>query len=808
MTRSLLIVESPAKSKTITKYLGSDFEVLASYGHLRDLEHSNRAVDPEHDFAMAYEVPEKSTRHVEDILRAARKASTIYLATDLDREGEAISWHILQLLEEKGLTKGKTIHRVTFAEITEKAIKAAVANPRQINQAMVDAQQARRALDYLVGYRLSPVLWKKVKAGLSAGRVQSPALRMIVERAEEIERFNPMEYWTLTAQLDHPTGEFPAKLHTVHGKRWGQFYLETEDATQKVRRELLDASGGWLTVSDVASKERLRRPVAPFTTSTLQQEAARKLGFSVTKTMKAAQQLYEGINLGTQGQVGLITYMRTDAVVLSQDALDAVRGYIRDTYGNDSLPSLPNVYTAKTKNAQEAHEAIRPTSFSRSPEAMAKYLDRDQQRLYELIWKRTVACQMIPATLRTVSIDFALPNAPGGLAMFRTTGSTVIVPGFLAVYEEGRDHAKNDDDENRRLPPLAIGDRLQLLDVVPAQHFTEPPPAYSEASLVKSMEEHGIGRPSTYASTIQTLLNREYIHLDNRKFVPTDIGRAVSHFLTQHFTQYVDYDFTARLEDDLDGVARGEDAWIPLMHRFWEPFAKLIAEKVVTVERDDAQGNRQLGTDPVSGRPISARLSKYGPVVQIGKKEDEEKPKWASIPESYSIHSITLEQALDLFKLPRVLGNYDGGEVIANRGRFGAYVRGGGVTASLEATDDPMTVTLERAIDLIQGKLAYQANRIARDFGDGIQAINGRFGVYLHSEHTKVNGKIPKGKDVSDLSKEEVIQILETEGQAPRKGGKWNRKGGKPQGGFAKGKKGSGKPGKGGRGTPAMDDLP
>ncbi|MDE2315467.1 MAG: DNA topoisomerase I, partial [Xanthomonadaceae bacterium] len=693
MAKNLLIVESPAKAKTINKYLGKDFQVLASYGHVRDLKPKEGAVDPDHGFAMKYEVIERNEKHVDAIAKAAKAADDIYLATDLDREGEAISWHISEILKDRGLTDGKQLHRVVFSEITPKAIKAAVASPRELSLDMVDAQQARRALDYLVGFNLSPVLWRKVQRGLSAGRVQSPALRMIVEREEEIEAFKAREYWTVEAQLRHADGEFAAKLTRLNGKKFEQFDLTNEADAMAARAALKEAAHGRLTVSEVGSKERKRRPAPPFTTSTLQQEAARKLGFTTSRTMKVAQGLYEGVGLGSEGNVGLITYMRTDSVALSDDALGELRALIARDYGHKALPDGPQFYKAKSKNAQEAHEAIRPTSAMRTPREVAAFLNDEQRKLYELIWKRTVACQMIHATLNTVSVDFDLPHVAGGPAAFRATGTTVVDPGFLAVYEEGRDQkGADDDDEGRRLPRLEKGEQVPLHDIAADQHFTEPPPRYSEASLVKALEEYGIGRPSTYASIIQVLLNREYVLLDSRRFKPTDIGRAVGKFLTQHFSRYVDYDFTAKLEDELDAVSRGEEAWVPLMQRFWQPFKQQVEEKTESVDRSEATGARELGTDPKSGKPVFVRLGRFGPYAAIGDKDSDEKLQFASLRPGQSMHTITLEDALELFKLPRQLGAApNGDEVSVGIGRFGPFVKQGSTYASLKPEDDPYT---------------------------------------------------------------------------------------------------------------------
>jgi DNA topoisomerase-1 len=760
MAKNLLIVESPAKAKTINKYLGKDFQVLASYGHVRDLRPKEGAVDPDNNFAMAYEVIDRNEKHVDAIAKAAKLADDIYLATDLDREGEAISWHISEILKERGLTEGKTLHRVVFSEITPKAIKAAVAAPRQLSLDMVDAQQARRALDYLVGFNLSPVLWRKVQRGLSAGRVQSPALRMIVEREEEIEAFVAREYWTIEAAMRHPEGDFSARLTKLNGKKFEQFDLTNEHDALAARHALKQAAHGHLTVSDVGSKERKRRPAPPFTTSTLQQEAARKLGFSTSRTMKIAQGLYEGVSIGSEGNVGLITYMRTDSVALSEDAVGELRQLITRDFGAKALPDHAQVYKSKSKNAQEAHEAIRPTSAMRTPREVTSYLNDEQRKLYELIWKRTVACQMIHATLNTVSVEFAVPHVHGGDASFRSTGTTVVDPGFLAVYEEGRDQkTAEDDDEGRRLPKLDVGEKVALQDISADQHFTEPPPRYSEASLVKTLEEHGIGRPSTYASIIQVLLNREYVFLDSRRFKPTDVGRAVSKFLTAHFTRYVDYDFTAKLEDELDAVSRGEEAWVPLMERFWQPFKQQVDEKTETVDRSEATGARELGSDPKTGKPVSVRLGRYGPYAQIGDKDTDEKLQFASLRPGQSMHTITLEDALELFKLPRKLGQAENGdEVSVGVGRFGPFVKQGSTYASLKPEDDPYTIELPRALQIVQEKLEMIANRIIQDFGNGVQVLNGRFGAYITDGEK--NARIPKDQEPKELTEAQCIELL------------------------------------------------
>ena len=771
MAKNLLIVESPAKAKTINKYLGKDFHVLASYGHVRDLVPKEGAVDPDNGFAMRYDLIEKNLKHVEAIAKAAKAAEAIYLATDPDREGEAISWHISEILKERGLLKGRALHRVVFTEITPRAIKAAVENPRQVAGDLVDAQQARRALDYLVGFNLSPVLWRKVQRGLSAGRVQSPALRMIVEREEEIEAFVPREYWSVEAEMNHPQQGFTARLVKLDGKKFEQFTLTNTEDAQAARERLVKAAGDALRVTDVVSKERKRRPAPPFITSTLQQEAARKLGFTTSRTMRVAQKLYEGMAIGDEGTVGLISYMRTDSVSLSVDAVSEIRDVIARDFGTQAVPDKPVEYKSKSKNAQEAHEAIRPTSALRTPASVAKYLDDDGRRLYELIWKRTVACQMVPATLNTVSVELAAGSDHG----FRASGTTVVDPGFLAVYEEGKDQKTADeDDEGRKLPPMKTGQTVPLGSIHTDQHFTEPPPRFSEASLVKALEEHGIGRPSTYASIIQVLQGREYVYLDNRRFRPSDVGRAVANFLTSHFTQYVDYDFTAKLEDELDSVAAGETAWIPLMERFWKPFKTTVDEKSETVDRTEATGARQLGTDPKSGKPVSVRLGRYGPYAQIGHMDDEEKPKFASLRPGTSMHTITLEEALPLFDLPRTLGEMDGKPVTVAIGRFGPFAKRGDTYASLGKEDDPYKIGFERAVELIRAKEEMIANRTIKTFeGTDIQVLNGRYGPYITDGEK--NGKIPKDRDPASLTQAECEALL-AEGKPVRKGGRFGKK--------------------------------
>ncbi len=760
MSKNLLIVESPAKVKTINKVLGKDFAVMASYGHVRDLPSKDGSVDTERDFEMAYEVIDRNQKHVDAIAKAARQAESIYLATDLDREGEAISWHVYEILRQKKLLKDKTIHRVTFGEITPKAIKDAIAHPRTLSLDLINAQQARRALDYLVGFNLSPLLWKKVQRGLSAGRVQSPALRMIVEREEEIERFVPREYWTIDAVCE--SGQpFPAKLTHLNGKKLDQFDLNNDIGANAAREQVMrgakaHAPKGALKVADVQRKDRQRRAAPPFITSTLQQEAARKLGFGTQRTMRIAQGLYEGVDVGEGGQVGIITYMRTDSVHLAADAIAEIRQAITREFGADKLPESPNFYKTKSKNAQEAHEAIRPTSALRTPSSIAKYLTPDQLKLYELIWKRTMACQMRAALLNTVSVDLEAGKGDS----LRASGTTVVEPGFLAVYEEGRDQKSEDDEAGSKLPPLTVGQLVTLVELTAEQHFTEPPPRFSEASLVKALEEFGIGRPSTYASIIQVLLAREYVTLDQRRFQPTDVGRVVAKFLSGHFTQYVDYEFTARLEDELDAVARGEKDWVPVLREFWEPFKRLVDDKNENVTRTEAQQGRVLGVDPKSGKEVALRLGRFGPCVQIGTKDDDEKPRFASLRAGQKMDTITFAEAMKLFELPRKLGqNAEGEELSVGIGRFGPFVKAGSLYASIPAGIDPYEIDLDTAIGLVRAKREAAANKVIVSFLDGaIQVLRGKFGPYI-TDGTK-NARIPKDIAPESLTEEDCATAL------------------------------------------------
>ena len=774
MSSNLVIVESPAKAKTLKKYLGKDFEVLASYGHVRDLVPKEGAVDPKHHFAMKYQVVERNQKHVDAISRALKKADSLFLATDPDREGEAISWHLLELLKGQGALKGKDVQRVVFYEITRNAVREAMTQPRSVSVDLVNAQQARRALDYLVGFNLSPLLWKKVRPGLSAGRVQSPALRMICEREDEIAAFVAREYWTIEALLEQSEQKFPGKLVEYLGDKVEQFSFTTEEEARAAERTLQSAARGELTVLAVDRKQRRRNPAPPFTTSTLQQEAARKLGFSAQKTMRVAQQLYEGVDIG-EGAVGLITYMRTDSLNLAQEAVGQIRDVIVKLYGQEGLSEEPRVYRTKSKNAQEAHEAIRPTDASILPGDIEKKIESDQYRLYSLIWKRTVACQMAPAVFDTVAVEL-LAGADGPKrTVLRANGSTLVKPGYISVYQEGMDDVVQDDSDHV-LPPMQEGDRVKLLGVTPTQHFTEPPPRFTEASLVKALEEYGIGRPSTYASIISTLRDREYVDIESRRFTATDIGKIVSRFLTQYFTTYVDYDFTAKMEDSLDAVSNGEQEWVPLLDRFWKPFIKLVNHTEKSVSREEVAQARDLGKDPASGKPMTVRMGRFGPFVQIGTKDDADKPRFAGLRPGQKMDAITHAEALDLFQLPRKLGlTAQGEEITANTGRFGPYVKYGAKYVSLK-TDDPYTITPERALEVIREKEIADANRLIRDFPEaGIQVLNGRYGPYITDK--KRNAKIPKDKDPKSLSLDECQSMLAA---APvRTFGRWGRKSGK-----------------------------
>lgn len=803
MAQNLLIVESPAKAKTLKKYLGKDFEVLASYGHVRDLIPKSGAVDTDNGYIMKYETIARNAKHVEEIARAAAEADNIFLAPDPDREGEAIAWHISELLKAKRGLKGKQMRRVVFYEITQSAVKEAVAHPRDISISLVNAQQARRALDYLVGFNLSPLLWRKIRPGLSAGRVQSPALRLIVEREREIEAFKTQEYWTVHLDSQKNSVSFTARLFQYQGKKLEQLSIGSEAEYQKIH-ENLSAAKLPPKVVRVEKKARQRSPAAPFTTSTLQQEAVRKLGMSAERTMRTAQQLYEGVDIGGQ-TVGLITYMRTDSLTLAQEAVQELRGYIAENYAADYLPATQPQYKSKSKNAQESHEAIRPTSIARTPDAMRDYLTVDQLRLYEMIWKRTLASQMTQARFDTVSVDIRLG---GDDTLFRASGQTLVFPGFIAVYQEGTDDAE--EEESAKLPPLQEGDVLSVDKLYGEQHFTQPPPRYTEASLVKTLEEHGIGRPSTYASIISTLQAREYAVLDKKRFTPTDVGRVVNKFLTEHFTRYVDYGFTAQMEDELDEISEGKRDWIPVLDAFWKGFSQLVADKKeverpgteileelcpkcgkplskrlgrrgsfigctgypecdytrsLGPEAEAGEARRELGQD-AGGQPILLLRGPYGYYVQLGEvvEGEKKKPKRVSWPKELPVENADLATAQQLLSLPRELGDHpeSGKKVIVNIGRFGPYIGHDGKFKSIPRTDSIFTIDLARAVELLAQ--ARSNSLVLRELGKHpddqgpIEVCNGRYGPYVR--HGKVNATLPKDVTPDEVTLEEALSLL------------------------------------------------
>lgn len=820
----LLIVESPSKAKTLKKYLGNDFEVLASYGHIRDLIPKNGAVDPNNHFAMKYDIIERNAKHMDAITRAVKNADSIYLATDPDREGEAISWHIAEILAEKKLLKNKLLKRVEFNEITQTAVKHAIDNPRDIAMNLVNAQQARRALDYLVGFNLSPLLWKKIRRGLSAGRVQSPALRLIVERELEIEAFKSQEYWSIHLDALKHAHSFNAKLIQLDGEKVEQFTVINHDQQADIVGKLLLASAGKTTVSRVEKKQRSRSPAAPFTTSTLQQEAVRKLGFTTSRAMRVAQQLYEGVDVGS-GTVGLITYMRTDSFSLATEAVMSIRDYVKKNFDAEYLPKSPIMYKTKAKNAQEAHEAIRPTDIARSPTAMRKYLNDEQFKLYEMIWKRTLACQMSPAKFDAVSVDLSVGSEAN---LFRATGQTLVFPGFIAVYMEGRDDEEEEGES--KLPHLETGEILNVEKIYGDQHFTEPPPRYGEASLVKILEEYGIGRPSTYASIISTLQDREYVILDKKRFTPTDVGRVVNKFLTEHFTKYVDYDFTANLENALDSVADGSREWIPLMDEFWQGFNQQIISKA-DVDRpgneliDEAcpkcgkplqkqlsrygsfigctgyndepkcdykrsmNGTAQAGADPVtigtdtdSGKEIYLMNGPYGPYLQVGVavEGEKKKPKRVSIPKEIPVSNVNIDIANMLLSLPRDLGLHPetNKKIVANIGRFGPYVNHDGKFKSIPKSDSVFSIDLAGAVTLLAAANTGPAPLLelgAHPSGEGrIEVFAGRYGPYV--QHGKLRATLPKSIEPETLTLEEALGLLAEKAAKEEATGKTSKK--------------------------------
>ncbi len=767
---NVVVVEFPAKAKTINKYLGSGYKVLASYGHIRDLPPKDGSVKPDHDFAMTWDVDPKAQKRLKDIADALKGADRLILATDPDREGEAISWHVLEVLKQKKALGKAKVSRVVFNAITKSAVLEAMDHPRDIDGELVDAYLARRALDYLVGFTLSPVLWRKLPGSRSAGRVQSVALRLVCEREMEIEAFHPQEYWSVDADFGASAGNFTARLTYFDGKKLDKLSIPNES---EAGRAVAAIKSGQFRVGEIEKKPVKRHPSPPFITSTLQQEASRKLGFAAKHAMRLAQQLYEGVEIGGE-TTGLITYMRTDGVTMAGEAVAEARHVIGERLGQRYVPTAPRAYTSKAKNAQEAHEAIRPTSFARTPDKVARYLEPEQAKLYELIWKRALASQIESAEQERTTVDV---TSADGKTQLRATGTVTLFDGFLVLYQEGKDD--DGDGEDGNLPKLAKDEALRLADVRPEQHFTEPPPRYSEASLVKRLEELGIGRPSTYASILSTLRDRAYVRMDRNRFIPEDKGRIVTAFLTSFFKHYVEYDFTADLEEKLDEVAEGKLGWKDLLRNFWKDFSAAIGEtkelkfaEVIDAldeilgphmfpERADGTdprvcptcgtgrlnlklgrfgafigcsnypecrytrqlgrdgGNgvepKTLGTDPKTGLEVSLKSGRFGPYVQLGEagKDKDEKPPRAGIPKGFAPEGIDLSHALQLLSLPREIGMHpeDGQPITAAFGRFGPYIKHSGAFASLDSPDEVFTVGINRAVTLLAERKARGPSR-------------------------------------------------------------------------------------------------
>ena len=821
---NVVVVESPAKAKTINKYLGKDYTVLASYGHIRDLPSKDGSVKPDEDFAMVWDVDPKASKRLSEIAEAVKNSDRLILATDPDREGEAISWHILEALAKKRVLKDKDIERVTFNAITKSSIQAAMAAPRQIDMELVEAYLARRALDYLVGFSISPVLWRKLPGARSAGRVQSVALRLVVDREIEIEKFQTQEYWTVEADVSASGPTFLTRLVKLSGQKLTKFDLGNEVSALAAKAAVESAS---FTVSGIEKKPGKRTPPPPFTTSTLQQEAARKLGFSASRTMQTAQKLYEGVDIGGE-TVGLITYMRTDGVSVTPEALTETRKVIGERFGSAYVPEQPRHYKTKAKNAQEAHEAIRPTSLHRLPETLR--LEGDQARLYELIWKRTMASQMEAAKIERTVID--LDSADGQIGL-RANGQVVTFDGYLAVYEEGRDDES--DEDGGRLPQVTAGARASVHKAKADQHFTEPPPRYSEATLVKKLEELGIGRPSTYASTLSVLRDRAYVRMDKNRFFPEDKGRLVTAFLEQFFTRYVEYDFTAGLEEKLDLVSAGDLDWKAFLREFWTDFhtaiqaagelrttqvldqlndslgphifpdkgdgsdpracptcsegrlslktskwgafigcsrypeCKYTRQLGASGEGEEANADRELGLDPETGQTIHLKIGRFGPYVQLG---EGDKPKRSSLPKGWTPANMDLEAGLKLLSLPREVGEHpeDGQMIVANLGRYGPYIQHGSTYANLESFEDLFEVGINRAVDLIAQKKAASPRRGASGETTGKllgehpvsgEKITVQAGRYgPYVKCGKVNATLPKDKTSEDLTLEEAVALV------------------------------------------------
>ena len=836
----VVVVESPSKAKTINKYLGDNFTVLASFGHVRDLPPKDGSVRPEENFAMDWAADERGAKQIATIAKAVKGAGTLYLATDPDREGEAISWHVRAMLEEKHALKGVTVKRITFNEITKSAIVYAIDHPRELDQPLIEAYLARRALDYLVGFTLSPVLWRKLPGSRSAGRVQSVALRLVCEREAEIEIFKPREYWSVEAHFLTPANApFTAKLSHLDGKKLDQFDLNNAEKAEAARAAV---QAGSFSVASVERRRVKRNPPAPFTTSTLQQEASRKLGMGAQATMRCAQQLYEGVELHGE-TTGLITYMRTDGVQMAREAMMSIRDHVSTSYGAEYIPAAPREYTSKAKNAQEAHEAIRPTDVARTPDQVTRYLSGEQLRLYELIWKRAVASQMQSAELDQVAVDLA-----SGGTKLRATGSIIAFDGFLKLYREDTDDgADGAADDSRMLPPMHERDPVRHDRVSADQHFTQPPPRYSEASLVKKMEELGIGRPSTYASILTVLRDRNYVRMDNKRFIPEDRGRLVTAFLTSFFERYVDPGFTASLEEQLDDISGGRDDWRKVMHRFWDQFSKAVEQtrdlkisdvidaldkdlgshffpvpadggdprecpacragrlglklgrhgsfigcsnyptceytRRLAVEGEEGgetlkEGKRDLGAHPENGENVTIRRGPYGLYVQQGDADPEDKkkkPRRTAIPRGMDGEQMTLEQAVGLLSLPRLVGLHpERGEPIeAGIGRFGPFVKMGALFASLDKDDDVLHVGLNRAVDALAKKLdSIRSLGVHPGNKEPVVVRKGRFGPYV--QHGNTVATLPKDVGMDDIGLDDAVALLKERGKAlkPRPGSK------------------------------------
>jgi len=830
---NLVIVESPAKAKTIEKYLGKDYKVLASFGHVRDLPSKNGSVDPENDFAMSWSVDTQSKKRIKDIEVALGNADKLILATDPDREGEAISWHLLEVLSKKKAFKGKPVERVVFNAITKTSVTNAIANPRQLDQELVDAYLARRALDYLVGFTLSPVLWRKLPGARSAGRVQSVALKLITERETEIERFDPREYWTVQGLMTAKGGTFPARLVTLNGDKLDKFSLNNEDLAMKAKAAVDTAS---LSITNVEARPLTRNPSAPFMTSTLQQEASRKLGFSATQTMRTAQKLYEGVDIGGE-TTGLITYMRTDGISMIGEAISDCRATIKNEYGEPYLPGQHREYKTKAKNAQEAHEAIRPTSFARTPDSLK--LSGDMAKLYDLIWKRAMSSQMSSAKLERTTVTIEDNAKTVGL---RATGQVVRFDGFLKVYEETQAKKDDGDETDNDLPAVEAGQSVKQSDVEANQHFTQPPPRYSEASLVKRMEELGIGRPSTYASILKVLQDRGYVTLDKRRFTPVDKGRLLTAFLEEFFNKYVQYNYTADLEEQLDKVSAGDLDWLTLLNNFWTEFSATVdgtkelrvthvldalndsLKDIVFPEKEDGTPARQcpkcetgelslklgkfgafvgcsnypeckmtrpfggeeqetiedivLGQHPETGKDIVLKSGRFGPYVEM---ETEKKPKRTSLPKTWPPDAMDLEKGIMLINLPRKIGQHpeDGNQIITALGRFGPYIKHNTTYVSLKDPDEMFTVGMNDAVSRIADKIANpgrgrSAAKVLKDLGkhpSTEKPVQIMEGRYgPYVKYEKINATIPKGQDPQDVNIDMALEyIAEKEAKSPKK---------------------------------------